>query len=752
MTDDEFLLQLREAFAIEAAEHVQTMTSGLLELEKGAEAARQKELIETTFRATHSLKGAAGAVGRNDLQTLCQALENVFSEWKHQPASVAAGRFDLLSSACDLVGRLLKLPDVTQSVAELQEVNALADKLGERAPAPAKPAAAVKPSAPRAEAPPPPAASPAAPESEGLQMAETVRLPLAKMDSLLRQAEEMIGVKHLVSQHAVALRGMEATLETWHKEWAKVHAFTRLGLARQNKESLERLEGFLIWNQGQMRALEKQLNQLTGAAKRDERGIGALVDDLLQDVKRLVMLPFGTLLDLFPKLVRDLARASGKEADLTLEGREVEIDKRILQEIKDPLIHLMRNAVDHGLETTEERQRAHKSAWGKLTLAVSQREGGKVEIVVSDDGAGISVAKVKKAAIRCGTLTAAAAAKLDEQGAIAHIFDSGVSTSGTITEVSGRGLGMAIVREKVEKLGGQIRIETQAGAGTTFRLVLPITLATCQGILVSTGGQSFIIPTAQVECIQRVRRADIQTVENRETMNLEGHAISFVRLQEVLELPPCAPAEPNGFIEVVVLGSGEQRIGFAVDEVLEELEVLVKNLGKPLLRVRNVAGATMLGSGTPAIILSAPDLLKSAVRRATTNHRVADPLAHDQPPVPRLLIVDDSVTSRMLLKNVCEASGYQVTTAVDGLDAFTALKQRDFDLVISDVEMPRMDGFELTRRIRADKKLAEIPIVLVTALSTHEDQVRGMHAGANAYIMKSRFNQSHLLETIRKLV
>jgi two-component system chemotaxis sensor kinase CheA len=496
----------------------------------------------------------------------------------------------------------------------------------------------------------------------------------------------------------------------------------------------------------------KRLAALASAAAHDERGIGTLIDDLLDDAKRLVMLPFSTLLDVFPKLVRDLSRTQGKEIALSIRGREVEIDKRILQEMKDPLIHLVRNSIDHGLETPAERTAAHKPAGGTLTLSVFQLDGSKVEIMVADDGAGIDVEKVKASAVRAGTLADEDARKLSEPAALALIFDSGISTSPIITEISGRGLGMAIVREKIEKLGGQISIETVRGGGTTFRIVLPVTLATFKGILVSAGGQSFVIPTARIERIARVRRDDIRTVENRETIAMDGQVIALARLDEVLDLP--SRPETGAFVEVVVLGSADKRIGFAVDTVLNELEVLVKSIGKPLLRVRNVAGATILGSGTPAVILNTDDLLRSAVRLASAGGRRSANAAEagEEKRTRQILVTDDSITSRMLLKNILESAGYAVTTAIDGVEALTALRSRDFDLLVSDVEMPRMDGFDLTAKVRGDKKLADLPVVLVTALGTREHQERGIDVGASAYIVKSNFDQSNLLEVIRKLL
>ena len=768
MTDEDFLKKLREAFAIEAEEHLQAVTAGLLELEQAPPAPRRQEVIETVFRDAHSLKGAARAVSRGDIESLCQALESIFAQWKKKAPPAAPETFDLLNRAIDLLARLLRLPDTATGAAERTEITDMVRQLGgtpapagtvppPAAPAPTPapaPAATVPPPAPPAPAPRPsavaaPEPEPAAPaEPEGPQLGGAVRVRMVKLDTLLRRAEEMIAVKLSASRHAAELHALGGVLGAWRKEWGKVRDLTHPGLAGQSPEALARLAGFLEWNQSYMFSTEKRLTALADAAAQHERTAGTLIDDLLTDAKRLLMLPFATLLDVFPKLVRDLARAQDKEIALRLEGRDVEIDKRILHEMKDPLLHLVRNAIDHGLEAPAARRAAHKPAAGQLSLAVTQLDGRKVEIVIADDGAGIDVEKVKASAVRTGAVTADAARALDPVAARALIFASGVSTSAIITEISGRGLGMAIVREKVERLGGTVAIETERGAGTTFRIVLPVTLATFKGVLVSAGGQTFVVPTAKIACIRRLPRAEIRGAGDRETVLHEGAEIPLAWLDETLGLPPRATA--GAHLELMVLGPAERRIAFAVDAVLSEQEVLVKNLGKPLLRVRHIAGATILGSGAPALILNAAELLHTAARAAAAPRRTRPQTPSEQSRA--ILVADDSITSRMLLKNILESAGYRVTTATDGMEALTALKARDYDALVSDVEMPRLDGFGLTAKVRADPRLAELPVVLVTGLGSREHQEHGVAVGANAYIVKGSFDQSNLLEVLRLLV
>ena len=439
--------------------------------------------------------------------------------------------------------------------------------------------------------------------------------------------------------------------------------------------------------------------------------------------------------------------------DLVIRGGEVEIDRRILEEMKDPLIHLVRNSIDHGIEKSEERARKKKPPRGTIAMAISPRNGNNVEIVISDDGAGISIDKVRAASLKLGVISPGEVERLTALEVLSLIYQSGVSTSPIVTDVSGRGLGLAIVREKVEKLGGTISFETHLDAGTTFQIVLPLTLATFRGVLIRVGEHLFIIPLASVEQVVKVERGEIKTVENRETVQLNGQIVSLVRLAEVLELfQGNGPGNFSDIVQMVVLGSAEKRIAFAVDEILKEQEVSVKSLGKQLSRVRNISGATVLGTGQVVPILNVADLIKSAVKVTAIPARGALISGEVKEKGKSILVAEDSITARTLLKNILESAGYDVKTAVDGVDAFTALRTEGFDLVVSDVDMPRMNGFDLTAKIRTDKKFSELPIVLVTALESREDRERGIDVGANAYIVKSSFDQSNLLEVIKRLI
>ncbi|MFA6598116.1 MAG: response regulator, partial [Ignavibacteriaceae bacterium] len=345
---------------------------------------------------------------------------------------------------------------------------------------------------------------------------------------------------------------------------------------------------------------------------------------------------------------------------------------------------------------------------------------------------------------------------LNAQETLMLIFQSGVTTSQMITDISGRGLGLAIVREKVEKLGGSVSVESQPDIGTTFRLLLPLTLATFRGVIVRLGEHLYAVPTIHVERAVRVNREEIKTVENKETIMIDGKILTVVNLENVLGISNGNNSasnkknDPGEFIQLLILVHAEKRIAFIVDEILEECQILVKELGKQLNRVRNISGATVLGSGKVVPVINVSDLMKSAGKVSAAKVITSERKTPEK--IYKLLVAEDSITSRTLIKNILESAGYLVETSVDGVDAFTKALVGEFDLIVSDVDMPRMNGFELTAKIRKDKKLDELPVVLVTALESREDREHGIDVGANAYIIKSSFDQSNLLEVIQKLL
>ena len=761
----DFQQKLLATFQAEAGESLRMLASGLLALEKAPLVGERLAIIESVYREAHNLKGAARAVNLTAIESLCQSLESVFAGLKRQEIKLSPGLFDTLHHALDAASHLLVAPDKgdTPSLVDLMRQLAGIEAREDHedvAPTPMSLALggdAVAPqSSPVATDPPP--------------LAHTIRISAVKLEALFRQAEEILAAKLTARQRTVDLRDVKARLDLWRQAWAKIAPEVR-----KMQQFLDRKEGqadvrqiaaqcakpleFLEWHHTHCTMLDSQLNTLVVSAERDHRELSRMVDDLIEEAKQLLMLPFSSLLDLLPKLVRDLSRDQGKEVELRSQGGEVEIDRRVLEELKDPLIHLLRNCIDHGVEEPAARAGSHKSPQGTIRIRVAQPHGNQVEVCVADDGQGIDLARVKAAAVRRGIVSDMEADKLSRHDVLALIFQSDISTSPIVTNLSGRGLGLAIVREKVEKLGGSISVETESGRGTSFRMLLPVTLTTFRGVLVQAAEQVFVIPTVHVERVMRITPAAIASVENRQTVILPGGIVPLVRLVDVLELPQqSTPDDAAAFMPIVLVGTADRRLALRVDAVLHEQEVLVKNLGKQLVRVRNIAGSTVLGSGKVVPILHIADVIKSAVRGVGAVGAVGAPAgtaaATGEVVTQRksILVAEDSLTSRMLLKNILESDGYHVKTAIDGADAFAVLKTEAFDLVLSYVGMLCLNGFDLTRKIRNDKQLSDLPVVLVTALASREDRERGIDAGANAYFVKSSFDQSNLLEVVRKLV
>jgi two-component system, chemotaxis family, sensor kinase CheA len=565
---------------------------------------------------------------------------------------------------------------------------------------------------------------------------ESVRLPVARLDDLLLQAEEMMALKLALRQQVVELKGCLDSLGQLRQQQRQ--------LAPEATDPQQQLDR-------QLAALGKSLQRLKHRGEQETRQAGTLIEKLIEDAKSLLMFPFASLTEGLPAMLREIAHEQGKQLTVQLHGETLELDRRILQGLRDPLIHLLRNAIDHGIETPALREAQGKPPRGRILIQARCTEQGKAEILIQDDGRGIDRQALCHTAVQEGYLSADQVAGLGDDEILQLIFRSGLSTCREVSRLSGRGLGMAIVQEQIEKLGGQIHVESQPSQFTRFRLELPLALASFRGIQIRIGQRRFAVPTLSTQRVLRIDSSRLQTIEGRPTFTLNERTIAIVSLAGLLGIPADGPVA-DGPRSLMLLGHEQEPIAFAVDEVLGEDDLLVKQLGPQLIRVRHIAGVSVLGDGTLLPLLNTHDLLKSARGTQPVVPIAIDSEAPRTSTAHRVLVVDDSITSRTLLKNVLESYGYTVKTACDGLDALTLLQSEPFDLVSSDVEMPKMDGFELTAHLRADERFSRLPVVLVTSLESTEDRQRGVEVGADAYIVKSSFDQSNLLEIIRKFL
>jgi len=769
MDSDSMLRELMATFRAEAEEHIRTLNKGLLDIEKGG---LERARLEEVFREAHSLKGAARAVDLTDLEQVAHHLEDRLAELRDRRRQVTPDLMDALYAAVDAVAALVEAPaakagiDLPTLLQRLKYPELQADPgqavLPAAGPPPASsgnqvgsatrpspspgrttsaaaattgqpPAGAgseVRPPGKRT-APPPLGARPGLSAAED----ETIRVPTTKLDSLMAQAGELLVARIRTEQRLGDIRALTARL-------------SRLGAAE----------------------IESEINELQRRFGADVAYLTRAITGVQDGLRRVRMLSAASVFEPLQRVIRDVARSAGRQTRLVLEGGETEVDKRVLELIRDPLIHLVRNAVDHGIEPPDERERKGKPPEGIITVRAEQR-GATLIIEVIDDGAGIDRQQLLATAAQRGLELA------DDQDPISLIFTSGFSTARIITDISGRGVGLDVVKDRINSLQGAIEVDTAPGAGSTFRLVLPITLFTGQALLIQVGGQTYALPISAVERIVRVEPEEVLSIEGRDAIKYLGRPVPLVPLAAVLGVThdSAVPAEevlvqagaraaagpasatpargraPSGgskWRRAVILAGTHGRAAFTVDALLGEREIVVKSLSDPLRRVRNISGATILGSGEVVLILSPGDLVSSArgvSARASITRRTEEKAA------ARILVVDDSITTRTLERNILTSAGYEVLVSANGREALEILRREPIDLVVSDIQMPEMNGFELTREIRSGA-WGDLPVILVTSLDSSEDKARGVEAGANAYIVKSNFDQSTLLEVVDQLL
>ncbi|MBE7471402.1 MAG: hybrid sensor histidine kinase/response regulator [Anaerolineales bacterium] len=809
--------QLINSFKAEQSEHVQKISHGLLALEKNPPAEEQQLWLKEIFREAHSLKGAARAVGLTLIESLGHSLEELLLQAKEGRRSFSAELFDLLYQALDAVEVIMGRVEAGDStppanvltlLARLEEAARGGEEAGTRGDEAAKQGMSdsegmdemgTERDIPDEFSPAPQPPSPPAPIAP-IPANETIRVSVNKLDALMDQFSELVGAKIRAEQRLAEVRQMQTFAADWYKEWTALRShYSRLlryndrrppthsalpavaGQAADRRNShnllgrrngatdllraadhqrtidndlwtkdISALLDFAQKNQEQLRTFNLQANAMYRQLANDTLRLSLIIDELQEEIKRVRMLPLATITATFGRMVRDLAREQNKQINLTINGGDTELDKRVLEQIKDPLIHLLRNAVDHGLETSAQRQQAGKSAEGQITLTASQ-QGNNIVISIRDDGDGLDIPAIRLAAVRKGLLSKAEADKLSEAEVANLIFNSGLSTSKIITDISGRGVGLDVVRQNVEALHGTLEVGFTPGQGTTFIMTLPLTLASSRGLLVRAGEQTFALPLTTVERMLHVERSAVARVEGKEAITYQGKPVALAWLEDLLELPPgTREADP---LTVVIIAVAEKRLGLVVDSLAGEQEIVMKGLGKQLTKVGGLAGATVLGSGQVILVLHAADLVKLAGRTASRTPVLTKTKPAETSQHKTILVVDDSITTRTLEKNILEAAGYQVKLATDGEEALAALVSDGLPhLIVSDVNMPRLDGFALASRVKQDKRYANIPVILVTSLDSPADKARGIEVGADAYIVKSRFDQGNLLETVEQLI
>jgi len=717
MDKTKLMQRLMVTFLEELEEHVRSLNQDFLQLEKNPEE-EQEARLKTLFRSAHSLKGAARSVNVHLIEGACHQLEEILTALQDRRLPLHKDLFALLFATVDAM---------EEAGMRLREQQDLADaplaKLLERL----KDAATLRPpndggGGAREEAsaalerkmPPPESASLQAPpmthhpasshqetSKESVPVSSSLRVAAEKFDTLLARMGELLVARRRLESRLGDLSTLQDHVQQWQTEWQRVEKViqnTEAGLPRHAAQVLR--ESGNHWRQ-----LNKDLERLGTGLAGDNRLLEQTTAPLDDEIRRVRMLPFA-------------------EACAGLD-------------------RLVRNALSHGLESPDKRRQMNKPSCGRIEVAAALR-GSQVEVVVKDDGGGLDLEALREKARRLRLPDSA-----DEQELSRLIFLPGFSTAQLITDVSGRGVGLDVVKSRVESLHGTVAVSFLPGKGTRFILTVPLTLTTLRAVLVKAAGQTYAFAGTNVQRFVRVDKNELRSLAGRPTVLLGGAPIPFAFLAGVLQ-PGTQPPLGEGKMPVLVVAAGERTMAFAVDEFVAEQEILIKSLGARIRRLPLVAGATLLPSGKIALVLNAANLVRSALGKTPVPATTVETKAVKTP--KRILIVEDSVTTRALEKSILEAAGYQVSTAVDGRAAWQFLQEHDMDLVVSDVEMPHMDGFELTEAIRSSRKHQVLPVVLVTAREKEQDKERGIAVGADAYLVKSAFDQRNLLETIAQLL
>jgi two-component system chemotaxis sensor kinase CheA len=718
--DQDLMRELLQAFHAEAPDHIQTLNKTLLQLERQPEGEQRTALLQGAFRAAHSLKGAARAVGVLPVEKLAHHVEEALKLARENRLPLDPSTCDILYYAFDVIQKLLdgEPSDIEPLMAQL---STLSQGVSSEAQPPTIEEVPVHPIAVEGE--------------------ETIRVAVSKLDLLMAQTGELLTARISAEQRLADMQAVRQEFNQFARLWRDVK--TLGARTSQNSDAVSYRGDTLQFFEEHLHQLSRSVNHLDTEINRDALRLGMISGRLQTEMRRVRMVPFQTLEPLFQRTVRDAAHVEGKQVELTIEGGEVELDKKVLEALKDSFLHLLRNAVGHGIEMPEVRAVLNKPPIGEIRIAVVQR-GSEAHISVYDDGQGFNLDQLRKSAEthQVAVGTDASAGEL-----INLAFLPGMTTSPQLTALSGRGVGLDVVRRQIESLQGRIQVESVAGQNTSFHFVVPVSLAMTRVLLIGLGGHRYAVPLASVERIVRPR--DTFSVEGQVMLAFDQGSLPLVSLASILNLP----FQSGSGLLAVIVGVGDQRIALLVDEVLTEQELAVKPFGKPILRARHLAGVAILGSGEPVVVLNTADLVKSArgvsVQPVLNVEGVKTSGQNDS---RRILVVDDSITTRTLEKNILEAAGYEVFTATDGTRALQQLKAHPIALVVADIEMPNMDGIALTRSLRESKEFQELPIILVTSLESAEDRERGMMAGANAYIVKRGFNQADLLATIQQLL
>jgi two-component system sensor histidine kinase and response regulator WspE len=746
---DLFLLEL---FRTELETHSRALEEGLVE----AEARHDPSKLQGLMRAAHSLKGAARIVGLDSAVHLAHAMEDVLSAAQRGERQLTGVDFDLLLRGADVFSGLAAR-EPAGIPAALAEASGSIEELAKQFAMPPRPAApAAPPSAPPpvSVAPSVPAATPthaAAPIAETVPKAPaektedaSVRISVENLNRLAGFAGECLvevktlhpltrTVQRIKQRHAVLSNAVEQALGAIGKE-STLEAQARLEEALQQAGWIHT-------------AIPSYMTELERFSRKLEHLANRMYDEAVASRMR----PFSDGLHGFSRMIRDLAKSLGKSIRFEIEGESTRVDRDILEKLEAPLTHLLRNAVDHGIEAPDARSQAGKVPEGRLTLS-ARHVAGVLEIIVADDGGGIDPEHVRRRIVEKGYAISDMAAKLSESEVLEFLFLPGFSTSQNVTEISGRGVGLDVVQSMARQVGGNVRIASKPGEGTRFVLQLPLTLSVLRTLMFEVKGQPYALPLTRIDRVLGVRPGDVLAVEDRQYIRVDDQNVGLVDATQVLDLG--SSERPAGNLHVLTLSDRLNRYGLVVDRLVGEHDLVVIPLPSRLGKVPNVSAGAILENGSPVCILDSEDLVRSIDNLLTRGSlmKLGRQAKAEKVGRKRILVVDDSLTVREVERRLLENHGYEVTVAVDGMDGWNAVQSSRFDLVVTDVDMPRMDGIDLLKRIKGIALTKSIPVMIVSYKDQEEYRTKGLEAGASYYLTKSSFHDETLINAVRDLI
>jgi len=721
------------SFVDSAREHINAIDQGLLKLEKKG---LSSDVFKTISRNAHSLKGAAMTMGVDEMADLCHSMEDLIREIQEGRTAPEPEVFDVLFKANDTNNAILESIAASSTVSV--DISAILNRIqgmmssGEDMPAKSPPRGGPEKSGEAA--------------TSNRISSDSVRVPTKKVDRFLNIAVELVITRNRMQSFQQTLDALE---EVQKKEQSEL-----LLLARNLENHSANLSASALFTE-QLRHFNQQAQALmenfSEGFYESVDVLSRLVDETQALVMDIRMLPLSLLFNPLSRSVRDLARERNKAVDLVIEGEETRIDKRAIEELSDPLLHLLRNAIDHGMESIEERKALHKDETGKIILRAFQ-DIDKVIIEVIDDGPGIDRNRIKEKALEKKFLSEEDSKHMLDAEVFDLLFLPGFSTAKMVTELSGRGIGMDVVKTNVEKLNGSVEISSRVGQGTVVRIALPLTLATTRAFLVRCSNHILAVPVFSALQVLRLLPENIQTIKGREAIYWQGEIIPGARLDAILAFTEVPSKDPDGKISLLLLKHGGKKIAFQVDDVMGVEEIVMRNLGSHLGRLPVFSGSSILGTGEIALIVDVSRLFTAAQIKAGNIFLERSDFKAASDTRQKILLVEDQMTTRLLEKSILEAAGFLVETAEDGTIALKKLEHTLFDLVITDVQMPKMDGFTLTATVKKDERFSHIPVIIVTSLEREEERKQGLQAGADAFLLKKSFNQESLIQTIRTLI